>query len=269
MDTDGDGLTDYEEVHGVDIPNIGVVVTDPTKVDTDGDGLSDYKEAKPTNPRFASNPTKVDTDGDGLSDYDEVMVMGTIPDKGDSDGDGIPDRYDILLPTINDWFIVLGAVGLIVLYQAKAYGMFRKWKKDVLAIGLSDSGGIPMFMLPEDFSTYDVNLISSGLLGIHALTNEISGRDMDTLVLSGDMPIFIRKGKHTIIFAFLRKQYPRLIKQLKILHMDLEEAYGDILESWQGLTEDIEDIRSWIMTRLGLPTKIKDVTEEFEETFKE
>lgn len=39
LDTDGDGLSDYDETHGV----YGYM-TDPNKRDTDGDGYSDFEE---------------------------------------------------------------------------------------------------------------------------------------------------------------------------------------------------------------------------------
>jgi Bacterial TSP3 repeat/Fibronectin type III domain len=60
LDTDGDGLTDREEVE--------TYGTDPKRADTDGDGLKDGDEVK----RHHSDPKRVDTDGDGLSDRDEI-----------------------------------------------------------------------------------------------------------------------------------------------------------------------------------------------------
>ena len=49
--------------------------TDPLKADTDGDGLSDYDEIM----KFKTDPLKADTDGDGISDYDQVMKHKTNP----------------------------------------------------------------------------------------------------------------------------------------------------------------------------------------------
>ena len=43
--------------------------------DTDGDGLSDYDEIFV----YKTSPYLEDTDGDGISDYDEVMIHGTDP----------------------------------------------------------------------------------------------------------------------------------------------------------------------------------------------
>ncbi len=105
-DTDGDGLSDKEEL---------VLGTDPLNPDSDGDGLSDGDEVKvyhtnPLNPdtdgdglpdgeevfKYHTDPTKFDTDGDGLSDYEELFRYHTDPLKQDSDGDGLSDGEEVL-----------------------------------------------------------------------------------------------------------------------------------------------------------------------------
>lgn len=105
-DTDGDGLSDYDEiyVHGTDPLNpdtdgdgltdydeINVYGTDPLNPDTDGDGLSDGDEVN----IYGTDPLNPDTDGDGLSDYDEVMVHFTDPNNPDTDGDGLSDGDEV------------------------------------------------------------------------------------------------------------------------------------------------------------------------------
>jgi hypothetical protein len=82
-DTDGDGLTDDEEVHG-NPP------TDPNSADTDGDGLSDFDEKA-----RGTDPTSPDTDGDGLEDGAEVNGHGTDPLKTDTDGGGVADGAEV------------------------------------------------------------------------------------------------------------------------------------------------------------------------------
>ncbi len=117
-DTDGDGLSDYDEVriHG----------TNPLSADTDGDGMPDAWEiANGLNPLVddsagdadgdgltnlqeflnGTDPWNPDTDGDGLSDYDEVMAHGTDPLNPDTDGDGMPDGWEVangLNPLVDD-----------------------------------------------------------------------------------------------------------------------------------------------------------------------
>lgn len=62
LDTDGDGLTDADEIN--------IYHTDPNKVDTDGDGLTDYEEVK----IYHTDPNNPDTDGDGYKDGAEVKA---------------------------------------------------------------------------------------------------------------------------------------------------------------------------------------------------
>ncbi|MBE0645448.1 MAG: hypothetical protein IH600_15300 [Bacteroidetes bacterium] len=127
-DTDGDGLTDFQELrtyktdplywdtdHDVlsDYVEVTRYKTDPTNKDTDGDGLDDSIELLDyqTDPlsrdtegdglidseekRLGCHPKKVDTDGDGLYDGDEVIVYHTNPVLPDSDGEGINDGEEV------------------------------------------------------------------------------------------------------------------------------------------------------------------------------
>ena len=102
VDSDGDGLSDEEEIeHG----------TDPTGKDTDQDGLSDFFEVKSSSPGHELDPLVQDSpcdimadniwpdaDNDGLTDCEEY-VKGTNRYIADSDGDGIPDGVEFLMGT--------------------------------------------------------------------------------------------------------------------------------------------------------------------------
>ena len=109
-DFDQDGLSDLREYE------IEPVDTDPTKVDTDGDGLTDYQEVwfdgnGDYNPYPAGNdlnPHSADTDGDGTNDGDEdtdhdglnnrtEFAKGTNPVMNDTDGDGYDDGLEVAL----------------------------------------------------------------------------------------------------------------------------------------------------------------------------
>ncbi|MFH1356390.1 MAG: S8 family serine peptidase, partial [bacterium] len=86
FDADSDGLTDYEE---------GLLGTDPNNPDTDGDGLSDGDEVN----TYGTNPLDTDTDGDGLDDNVE-LDYGLDPTDGsdataDNDGDGLTNIEEI------------------------------------------------------------------------------------------------------------------------------------------------------------------------------
>ena len=80
-DTDGDGLSNVQEVEFGTFPNLA---------DTDEDGLNDGEEVRIWN----TEPLNRDTDGDNLSDGDEVYNIGSNPANPDTDGDGIPDNMD-------------------------------------------------------------------------------------------------------------------------------------------------------------------------------
>ncbi|MBQ6268567.1 MAG: OmpA family protein [Bacteroidetes bacterium] len=58
--------------------------------DTDGDGLSDEEEL-----RLGTDPTNPDTDGDGLNDYAEVYKYKTDPLNPDTDNGGIRDGIEV------------------------------------------------------------------------------------------------------------------------------------------------------------------------------
>ncbi len=91
VDTDGDGLTDFDEV-----TNTG---TDPNNPDTDGDGYGDGAEvtfgSDPLNPcdPNPNNPV-CDQDGDGLTNAEEGTA-GTNPTNPDTDGDGVLDGEEV------------------------------------------------------------------------------------------------------------------------------------------------------------------------------
>lgn len=95
-DTDGDTLTDYQEVY--------ITGTDPTVYDSviegvsdadadcDSDGLSNSYEIE-----LGSDPCSEFSDEDEFNDYDEVYIYGTDPTKTDTDDGGISDSSEIKL----------------------------------------------------------------------------------------------------------------------------------------------------------------------------
>ncbi len=87
-DPDGDGLVNLME---------SWYYADPNLVDTDGDGLNDYDEA------FVHGtwPDVADIDGDGLNDYDEIITYNTDPWIGDMDDDTLTDGEEVLTHSTN------------------------------------------------------------------------------------------------------------------------------------------------------------------------
>jgi hypothetical protein len=81
-DNDEDGLSNSQE------PGLG---TDPNNPDTDGDGLSDGQEVN----QYGTDPKNVDSDGDTLQDGLEVNTHRTSPTNVDTDGDTVPDGVEV------------------------------------------------------------------------------------------------------------------------------------------------------------------------------
>jgi hypothetical protein len=82
-DLDSDGVNNLSEYQHQSNPQVA---------DTDGDGLTDQQEIVTYN----TNPAKVDTDGDGLSDQAEVVTHHSDPRDTDSDNDGYTDFDEVL-----------------------------------------------------------------------------------------------------------------------------------------------------------------------------
>ena len=91
LDTDGEGLTDYQE--------LCILGTDETNPDSDGDTVNDAAETNAGNP--------IDTDGDGIidaldtdDDGDGVLTINEDPNgdndptNDNTDGDGLPNYLD-------------------------------------------------------------------------------------------------------------------------------------------------------------------------------
>lgn len=93
-DTDGDGISDFEEVGSnvnspldSDLDGIIDALDTSNDSDSDSDGLSDAQEQK-----LGSNPTSVDSDNDGIND--KLEVGNNIDKPLDTDNDGILNIND-------------------------------------------------------------------------------------------------------------------------------------------------------------------------------
>ena len=97
-DSDNDGLPDGEEAldlnYRYNADKTKVIVTgrflsDPSVTDTDGDGVTDQDEIG----SYGTSPVKADTDGDGLDDYLEITNWFD-PFEADADSDGRLDSQE-------------------------------------------------------------------------------------------------------------------------------------------------------------------------------
>jgi len=100
IDTDGDGLTDVDEVQKYR--------TDINKIDTDGDGLSDWEEVI----KYRTDPLVADSDKDGLNDGLEINQYKTDPNKADTDADGLSDYAELMTHRTNPLLIDTDGAGM-------------------------------------------------------------------------------------------------------------------------------------------------------------
>ncbi|MCK5896914.1 MAG: OmpA family protein [Cocleimonas sp.] len=92
VDSDGDGLTDAEEI---------ILMTNPNKMDSDGDGVPDNEEvgSEPSAALDTDNDGKInaiddDDDNDTLPSLLEIAI-NTNPLSADTDGDGLSDAVEV------------------------------------------------------------------------------------------------------------------------------------------------------------------------------
>jgi hypothetical protein len=93
-DTDFDGFSDLDEVLYHSNPLVfdqGPIGNGNPYYDTDGDGLTNYEEQN----YYGTSAERADTDGDSLNDGDEAIYYRTSPIYADSDGDGYGDGYEL------------------------------------------------------------------------------------------------------------------------------------------------------------------------------
>ena len=169
-DTDGDTLTDYQEIY--------ITETDPTiydsvitgvsdaDADNDGDNLSNSIEIT-----MGTNPQKADTDDDGLDDSEE-KAYSTDPLNPDSDGDTLPDGDEPhigLDPTNPKTFSVSDAEYIVKQVITSDSDSLRKINTDsspyVLSIEIEASGYVEG-NLKANGTNYSKAISNSAMLGI-------------------------------------------------------------------------------------------------------
>ncbi|ABY36688.1 MAG TPA: hypothetical protein DEF43_10955 [Chloroflexus aurantiacus] len=114
-DSDGDGLSDFQELF---------LGTSRFESDTDGDGLSDFAEARGFSyggRDWFLDPLALDSSRDGIIDSLEVIRNGNTLQARDTDGDTVPDALD----RDNDNDGVADALDLSPLTHSGSQGAFN------------------------------------------------------------------------------------------------------------------------------------------------
>jgi hypothetical protein len=186
-DSDGDGLSDEEELHPTDY---WWYPTNPNLADTDGDGWSDYFEYKMSTLMNPRNPTVPDgacdslpdgsypdSDWDGMNDCEE-FYKGTNAYYPDTDHDGMPDTVEFYAGTNpleddreadndfdmrNNGFEIQRHTNVL----ANDPVVFNRWK---YGVSLVDEGFDPDLMIGGmavnqrryDFNFSDISLMDTG-----------------------------------------------------------------------------------------------------------
>ncbi|MGB5325843.1 MAG: NPCBM/NEW2 domain-containing protein, partial [Pseudomonadales bacterium] len=108
QDTDGDGVTDYDETETADSDGDGTAdYLESSVADADADGVTDQNDAfnaDACQPSAFNTNCAQDTDGDGASDFTETLAADSDGDGTadylessvtDADSDGVTDQNDI------------------------------------------------------------------------------------------------------------------------------------------------------------------------------
>jgi hypothetical protein len=150
-DLDGDGLSDSFEI---------TIGTDPLDIDTDDDGLTDYQEvawdgdANTYNAGLDTNPLNPHTDGDNVIDGTEALGGSDPLDDmsvlvwGDIDNNGVVNAADVLLATRT-------ALGMMTLNSAQLA------RGNVAPL----VGGVPDSRPDDNFNVADLLLITGKATG--------------------------------------------------------------------------------------------------------
>ncbi|MDO8428551.1 MAG: Ig-like domain repeat protein [Candidatus Diapherotrites archaeon] len=175
-DSDGDGLSDYEEINGMRTQFSNLFIkTDPYEEDTDGDGLTDNVEMNlgggtNANQQYLtkSNPSKLDSDNDGLTDYEELAGRQLRITNNHSDavallsdlefGNSLSDNVDTGTVYSDAYMVDTDADGLTD-YREFEWGSNPRWV-DSDSDGLKDG-------VDDDPSMYDVTPPSVQIVSVY------------------------------------------------------------------------------------------------------
>ncbi len=265
-DTDGDGLTDGEEVKiyktnplqtdtdldGLsDFDEVKKYKTDPLKADTDGDGLNDGEEVN----KYKTDPLNPDTDGDGLSDGDEVIKYKTDPLNPDTDGDGLSDGQEV-----NGISVELNVVGKPVETKVCKTDPLRV---DTDGDGLSDGDEVLKYKTDPLNVDTDGGTVNDGV-EVNRGTNPLDPNDD---VVKVGVPIILEGITFSTGKADITPESENTLrKALKTL-----ETYSDITVEIAGYTDDVgsatsnqklsekraNSVRDWLVREGIDPTRIE------------
>lgn len=182
-DTDGDGLNDREELF--------TYKTNPLKRDTDRDGLTDGDEVH----TYKTDPLKLDTDGEGLSDGDEVLKHKTDPLRTDTDGEGLNDAEEVLTYITNPLKTDTDSDGLSDADEVRKYKT-NPLNPDTDAGGMPDGKEIQLSLNPLDPAD-DVPIIN---IGERIILEGVNFESAKTVLLPGAKKILDQVAQSLLMY---------------------------------------------------------------------
>ena len=137
--------------------------------DTDGDGLSDWDEVF----RHGTDPNQADTDGDGLSDSAEVLA-GANPLNADENNDGVPDGVTSADWTADPlWGETAGETNLVItLVSDIPPGETATLTLGTLALPLRQARAYPLCLRPGQTIPFHLFSTCSGVVPLRIETGE-------------------------------------------------------------------------------------------------
>ncbi len=220
-DTDGDGLSDGDEVL--------VHNTDPLAADSDNDGLADGIELS----THGTDPNKADTDADALSDGAEVSKHGTNPLVADSDEDGLDDGSEVNTHSTNPANPDTDADGLTDADELRQYNT-KPTVADSDADGLSDGQEINQHKTDPLVADSDGGSVADGDEVARGTNPMMSGDDVILEIKEAGAPIVL----DGVVFGSGSSKLSDQSKDILVKALNTMKAYPEMNVEIHGFTDN-------------------------------
>lgn len=247
-DTDGDGLSDGDEVH--------IHGTSVHSVDTDGDGMPDKWETDHNlNPLV--NDAGADPDGDSLTNLEEYR-NGTDPQNPDTDGDGINDGWEVYVmsdPLAIDFSDIDQPKASISIIPADTMSAFGYWT-------VVNTNDVQTYWPPRGYVEYQVPVTTQAVYFLEVaavqgyewstattfrviahIDDEYIGSGMVDVEQSGKVCLvtpYLTNGTHSLLIFWDNVYYDTSIRITNI-----------VLTTFDGPDPDSNGVPAWMENRLN------------------
>ena len=221
MDSDGDGLSDKEELF--------TFGTDIFRTDTDYDGLSDRKEVD-----LHTNPLDADSDHDGINDGAEVNELSTNPLIAEPDGTvttvlSIPGSATT--NTTGSW-IVNGTSIQSAGRRGELEYRFTLPGQDICRLEI-EAEHLWKTTAASSNQTADTSTLDVYVDGMYIGSRDIVSRNGAAAVAQIFLPV-LPPGEHTltVFWENLNRRLSLKVKELRFQQLGGTDANGDGIKDW-------------------------------------